>query len=94
MGLYERLIGTEEPKIHVASFATMLTDRRRNRVTRQQVIDAFTISAGEETELDALIARMAANRISGTEVREVLDQAEHEMAPYDTVAAVKTRFGV
>lgn len=94
MGIYERLLGLEDPKIPVHAFYSMVTERRRARVTQQQVIDAFGLSAGEQTELTTLVNRIAANKITGPEVHEVLMLAESALAPYTTVAAVKTRFGV
>lgn len=94
MGLYERLVGTEEPKIAVHNFYAMVTEQRRGKVTSTQTHNAFGLSAGEQTELASLISRLAANKITGPEVHEVLVLAESGIAPYSTVAAVKTRFGV
>lgn len=58
MSLYSRLIGTTEPKIHVHAFMAALGELERGQMTTQQVIDAFTLSAGEQTEAAALIARV------------------------------------
>jgi hypothetical protein len=58
VSLYSRLIGTTEPKIHVHAFMAALGELERGQMTTQQVIDAFTLSAGEQTEAAALIARV------------------------------------
>jgi hypothetical protein len=56
MALYARLIGTEAPKLHVHAFMAALGELERGKMTTQQVIDAFTLSAQEQVEASALIA--------------------------------------
>jgi hypothetical protein len=58
MGLYERLLGTEEPKIHVHAFMAALGEIERGGMTAQQGIDAFGLDAGEQAEASTLIARI------------------------------------
>lgn len=58
MGLYERLVGTEAPKLNAHAFQAALSELERAQWTRQQVIDAFVLSAGEQTELDTLTAKI------------------------------------
>jgi hypothetical protein len=94
MGLYERLLGTEEPKIPVHEFYGMMADRRRNKVTSQQIIDHFALDVTAQGELETLVTRMSKNLVTAPEIHEVLIAAEAGAAPYDTVAEIKTRFGV
>lgn len=96
MGLYERLIGIEEPVIRVHPFCALMTERKRGQVTNQQIIDAFALTAGEQTELVALWNRVSANQLTGPEVHDVLLIAQQARFAglYDTVARVKTRLGV
>lgn len=94
MALYDRLIGVSGEKIPVHAFYAMMTERRRGQVTNQQVIDAFALTAPEQAELATLVARVAGNFLTGPEIHEVLLLGESRIAPFATVAAIKTRFGV
>jgi hypothetical protein len=94
MGLWERVVGTEEPKIAVHAFFAMASERRRGKVTDADVYNAFGLSAGEQTEFQTFLALLNKNVRSAQELHEVLIAAESGLAPYDTVAAVKTRLGV
>jgi hypothetical protein len=58
MGLYERLIGTAGPKIHVHTFMAALGEIERGKMSRAQIIAGFGLSASEETELDTLTAKV------------------------------------
>jgi hypothetical protein len=58
MGLYERLTGNELPRIPVHAFMGALGEFERGKMTSQEVIDAFNLSVGEQTEVTALIARI------------------------------------
>jgi len=58
MGLIARLIGTEAPKLGVHQFMAALDEHIIGKWTRQNVIDAFGITVPEQTDLDALIAKM------------------------------------
>lgn len=52
MSLHARIVGTEGPKIHVHQLQASLNLWAAGILTRSQVIAAFNISAGEESELD------------------------------------------
>ncbi len=97
MSLAERLIGigiTETiPKISVHQFMALLAERKRNRVTNQQVIDILGLDDQEQTELLAVWAKVNNNSLTATELHDVLLLAEAGMA-YTTVAALRTRLGV
>jgi hypothetical protein len=56
MPLYEKLIGLEFPRIPLDVFMGMLGEVERGKITQQTVIDTFALSAGEQTELSALVA--------------------------------------
>jgi hypothetical protein len=58
MGLIERLMGDEPPKLSVHPFHGALGEWERGNKTRAEVISAFSIQASEEAELDALFARL------------------------------------
>ena len=94
MSLYTRLMGLTEPKISVHAFYSMMAQRKRGRVTNQQVIDAFGLSAAEQTELTTLWGRVNTDALNAQEIDDVLILAEQRIAPYTTEAAVKTAFGV
>lgn len=72
-------------------------------MTGAQATAAFSLSAGEQTEATALRDRILteastnanlARRLKGLEIENVLILLETGIAPFDTVAAVKTRIGV
>ena len=58
MGLYERLCGTEEPKLPIHQFMAALGEHDRGKMTRDQVVFAFSLSAAEQVELDTLIGKI------------------------------------
>lgn len=58
MGLYERILGTEEPKLPCHQLAGALGELERGFTTIGDVATAFGLSAGEQTELSALLARV------------------------------------
>jgi len=98
MPLYERLTGigmtSAETRISIHAFYALLTERKRGSVSNAQVISAFNLNAGEQTELTTLVARVTAGSLTGPEIHEVLIIAEAKLAPFDSVALVKSRFGV
>jgi len=94
MSLYTRLMGIDTPKISVHAFYSLMAERKRGKVTNQDVIDAFGLSAGEQTELSTLWTRINNDLLLAAELDDVLICAEHRIAPYDTEAEVKTRLGV
>jgi hypothetical protein len=58
MGLYERLAGTEEPKISVHAFMSAMGEWERGKIGQPALVSAFGLSAGAETEAVALAAKM------------------------------------
>ena len=56
MGLYERWTAVDETKISVHAFGAALSELARGSITKAQLISAFSLSAEDETELDAIIA--------------------------------------
>jgi hypothetical protein len=94
MSLYTRLMGLTQPKITVHTFSSMMAERKRGKVTNQDIIDAFQLSPSEQTEVIALWSRVNSDAISAAEVDDVLLCAEARVLPYDTEAKVKARLGV
>jgi len=94
MGLYERLMGDEQPKIPVHQFTAAVAEKKRLKITTQQVIDAFGLSAGEQTEVATLFTAVDGVLLTREMVIDVLNLAERKLAGYTTAALVKTRLGV
>lgn len=95
MGLYERILRLEEPKIPVHGFMAALAERKRGRVTAQQIVTTFQLDAAAQADAVALNARFddAVNPLTGVELHDVLLLADAGLA-YQTVNALKTRLGV
>jgi NaMN:DMB phosphoribosyltransferase len=93
MGLYDRLVGTEDPKIPIHQFMSAAAENVRGEMTDLQVKNAFNLSAAEATEAATLKAQLAGT-VSRQELHDVLLLAERGIEPYTTAAAVKTRLGV
>jgi hypothetical protein len=64
MGLYERLIGVEDPKIHVHTFMAALGEIERGSMTGAEASAAFALSPTEQVEAAALISRIITPRES------------------------------
>lgn len=62
MGLYERLLHQESPRIPVHTFMAAVGDWERGQLTNQQVVDLFALTAGEQTEALALLAQIVPPR--------------------------------
>ncbi len=92
MTLLTRLIAPlpGEVKLPVHQFMGELAEIRRGESTRAQLISEFNLSTPEETQLDLLIAQMAADNVSRAEVHDVLLLGEYGLR---TEAQVLTRFG-
>lgn len=60
MGLYERLLSGANDKIPVHAFHAALGELERGQVTRQAVIDAFSLDATAQGELDTLTNKLFA----------------------------------
>lgn len=74
MGLFERLVGEEGPKIPVHQFAAGVHEQLRGELTAAQIEAAFNLSAGERNELDILLAQLAINP-DNAESRQIFDDA-------------------
>lgn len=106
MGLYERLGGTESPKIAVHDFMSAMQEYAKGDMSGAQAVANFNLSAGEQTEALALrdkilepthadgAVQMLLRFNRGFEYENVLILWETKKAPYTTVAAVKARLGV
>jgi hypothetical protein len=62
MGLYDRLLGLESPRIPMHDFIGAMGELERGKITTQQAIDLFTLSAGEQTEATTLLAKIVPPR--------------------------------
>jgi len=96
MGLYERILRLEEPKIPVHAFMAAMAEIKRGFGTRAQFVTVFQLDAAAQADLDALIARFnGGNALTGVELHDVLLLADSKSVPvYKTVAAIKARLGV
>lgn len=91
MALYNRLIGTEEPKIAVHQFCAALAERTRGKVTNADISSMFNLSVDETTEFSTLYSSVSL--MNAKEVEDVFMLAEKRLA-YANAAAVKTRLNV
>lgn len=58
MGLIERVVGTEAPKVPAHQFMAALGEIERGKVTEQQVATGFVLSAAEQNEAATLAAKI------------------------------------
>jgi len=72
MSLLGRLSGREENKIAVHTFMALLAEYKRGAITAQQAINALELSAGEVTQVQALITRIDANQVDRAMIHDVL----------------------
>lgn len=103
-GLIERLMGVQGfEKISVHQFFAINNERIAGRQTRQNVIDALSLTGNDITEYDALAALAPAGTTALAEaqkslflnsVHSVLILAEMRTAGYDTPALVRTKLGL
>jgi len=95
MGLYERILRLEEPKIPVHAFMAALAERKRGQITGANIVTLFDLDATATTEVIALNARFddVVTPLTGVEVHDVLLLADAGLG-YTTVAALKNRLGV
>jgi hypothetical protein len=93
MGLYERILRVEEPKLPVHQLIAAMQEHRAGRLTTNQVRTAFNLTASEGQELITLRDRVVSGALTTEEVERVLYLAESGMF-YATVALLKTRLGV
>ena len=96
MGLYERILRLEEPKLPVHAFMAAMAEIKRGFGTRAQFVSVFQLDAAAQTDLDALIARFSGgSALTAVELHDVLLLADAKGIPvYKTVPAIKTRLGV
>jgi hypothetical protein len=96
MALYERFMGLEFPRIPVHQFRGVAAEWKRGEITSAQARTALGLSVAEAVEAQTLVDRVdaAVDPLTTQEIEDVLFLAEQRIAPYDTVAAVKARFGV
>lgn len=98
MGLYERVLGLELPKISEHWVLALLAEFGRGQITKAQIDAALNLSPAEQAELQTLASTftgaVSAKLLRALEVQDVLMLGKSKIAPYTTVAAVKTRLGV
>lgn len=94
MGLYERLMNLEQPRIPVHPFMAIVAEFKRGNLTQAAALALLGLSASEITEIAALITRVNNNQLTAIEIHDVLMLAEGRYNGYETVAKVKTRLGV
>ena len=97
MGLYERLLRLEEPRISAHLFTGLLAERKRGKITGAQIVNLLGLDAIAQAEAITLNARFddLVNPLTGVELHEVLLIADAKNIPlYKTVAALKNRLGV
>lgn len=87
MSLYTRLLGIDTPRIPIHVFMAAVGEWERGRITQAQVVNAFNLSAGEETEAVTLLGKIVYPRETLT---IVATPAGHTLtnvgASYDAVA--------
>jgi hypothetical protein len=95
MALLDRLTGDEEPKLPSHQFAAAMEEWAQGQMTRAQVIAAFSISASEETQLDAIKSRMDdVSPLKFEVLHNVALLAEKKIPPYDVKAEITSRLGL
>lgn len=93
MGLYERLMKLQEPGIAVHEFAAAYL-YAAGVLTATQARDALNLSGSEAQEANTLLQRIQSGALVVDRANAILILAERQIAPYTTVAAVKTALGV
>lgn len=109
MGLYERILRLEEPKLPVHAFQAVAAEWARGQITGAQantILEALTgapLDATAQAEATALVNTVptgatATNKADRAlrlhEIDQILLLADAQAPGYDTVAALKTRLGV
>jgi hypothetical protein len=72
MALLDRVLGTEEPKIPIHQFMAALAEYKRGEVTKQNVVDSFSLSAGESTALQTWLDSLDIDAINRAMIHDVL----------------------
>jgi hypothetical protein len=111
MGLYERILGVDatNPKIPVHAFQALAAQWAKGKITSQQAqagvtkISGAPLTAGEVTEVNALVAsvptgtssaQQAARALRMAEIDQILLLADAQIAPYDTPAGIRAGLGL
>lgn len=102
MPLYERILGSAQPKISPHTFMSVMQEYMLGNVTGAQAATALGLDAVEQADAlalrDRLLTESSANaslarRLKAIELENVLILAESGVH-YTTVAAIKARLGV
>lgn len=108
MALLQRLTGidylpTQGLPIQIAPFFAMLRERLRLKITNQQLVDAFALTADDQNDLRAFVRRVHDQGASYElpagrggielleEAQDVVTLGEQGVAPYTTLAAIQVR---
>jgi hypothetical protein len=93
--LYERLLGIGGSNIPVDNYVSCCAEQRRGNMTRQEIIDAFTLTGAQANDHDDVISRMSSIilPLGSIEMRDSLIIAEGGQKPL-TEAQLKTRWGI
>lgn len=94
MGIYDRLLQLQEPRIPVHLFVAVAAEWAKGNMTNTQARTALALSVAEGNEAQTLVGRVTGGFVTRTELHDVLLISETRIPPYDTVVAVKTRLGV
>lgn len=109
MGLYDRILRIEEPRIPVHAFQAVAAEWARGQITGAQanniiqVLTGAPLDATAQAEAMTLVgtvptgsttANKADRALRLHEIDQILLLADARAPGYDTVAALKTRLGV
>lgn len=95
MSIYQRIVNPDESnRIPVHTLFAALAERKRGNLTNAQVAAAFELDSEEGTELLTLWGKVNNDTLTPAEIHDVFILAEAGVAPFNTVAGVKTRLGV
>jgi len=99
MPLVERLMGDlGEPKIPVHDFFAANAQRIAAQLTRQQVIDMFSMTAADIVEYDLLAALAPGAQVGQAlfieKIHAIFILAEGRYPGYDTPAQVRLKLGI
>lgn len=94
MDLYKRILKEQEPFIELHQFQAAIAEILRGKSTVATAQAYFKLNASELTEVQTLVARVQAAGMKSDEVDQILILADTRYPGYDTVAALKARFGI
>ena len=90
MGLLQRVLGTEEPKIAIHAFMA-IAEYKRGAVTKNQIVTAFGLSVAEGNALQTFLTNMDSNSIDRDLLHDVLLLGERG---YYTESVVRNRLSL